>query len=323
VGVPENISSGAVAKFLRGDPDDFPFHMNIGVITTTMLKRDTKDIRVVIDSRTRNQQTHPSPAAYEVSLPDDLHTVHSARLLYAQMPFSSYAVPAGEAQNVTVVVQTAPTPAQATTATGTLPSGDFETGAQVAAALQGALNGIGIVVTDGSNIDRQQTFAVSHDAVRVAFNIRSTHTFAFDTTRLTSVATTARLLGFPSNSAGATYASTLADDGTIFKHFLATPYRRCTDPRPYIVMRMQGCDTLNSPSPAAHRAFAIIPRTNPSIAFDDLYPFKKSWTPPLARVSRIRVAFTDPDGMPYDFQNQDHRIDILFTVSTTRSVWSD
>jgi hypothetical protein len=88
-------------------------------------------------------------------------------------------------------------------------------------------------------------------------------------------------------------------------------------------MRMQGCDTLNSPSPAAHRAFAIIPRTNPSIAVDDMYPFKKSWTPPLARVSRMRVAFTDPDGMPYDFQNQDHRIDVLFTVSTSRSVWGD
>jgi hypothetical protein len=287
------------------------------------VKRDTKDIRVVIDSRTRNQEAHPSPAAYEVALPEDLHTVHSARLLYVQMPFSSYAIPAGEAQNVTVIVQTAPPPAQATAATGKLPAGDFETGAQVAAALQATLNAIGVVVTDGSGNSTSQTFSVAHDPVRDAFNIRSTHKFAFDANRLASVATTARLLGFPTRSSNTVYESSVVDDGTVFQNLLATPFRRCTDPRPYIVMRMQGCDTLNSPSPAAHRAFAIIPRTNPSIAVDDMYPFKKSWTPPLARVSRMRVAFTDPDGMPYDFQNQDHRIDVLFTVSTSRSVWGD
>jgi len=292
------------------------------------LKRDTKDVRVVIDSRSRNQAAYPSPAAYEVALPEDLHTVHSARLLYAQMPFSSFAIPAGEAQNVTVLVQTEPPPAPATAATGQLPAGDFKTGAQVAAALQAALNAIGIVITDffsgNSSNDRPQQFAVTHDPMRDAFNIRSSHKFAFDTTRLTSVATTARLLGFPTRSSNTLYESAVGvSDGTAFNNILATPFRRCTDPRPYIVMRMQGCDTLNSPSPAAHRAFAIIPRTNPSIAVDDMYPFKKSWTPPLARVPRIRLAFTDPDGMPYDFQNQDHRIDILFTVSTQRSVWSD
>jgi len=297
-------------------------------IVTSEQKRDTKDMRVVIDSRSRDQKVHPSPSSYEVDLPDDLHTVHSARLLYAQLPFSSYDVPAGEAQNVTVVVQTAPPPAAPTAATGRLVPGDYGEGSLLAAALQAALNDIRIVVTDGSgdsNNDVLQTFSVTHESIRDAFLIRSNAIFAFDTNQLASVSATARLLGFPSVSADAVYPAELDDDGSDYKYLLATPFRRCVDPRPYIIMRVQvpGCDTLNSPSPAAHRAFAIIPRENPSIAVDDMFPFRKNWTPPLARVARIRMSFTDPDGQPYDFQNQDHRIDILFTVATQRSVWSD
>ena len=48
---------------------------------------------------------------------------------------------------------------------------------------------------------------------------------------------------------------------------------------------------------------------------------EKRWTPPLGRVARIAVAFTDLDGTPYDFQNQDHRLELLMDVG--QRAWID
>lgn len=276
---------------------------------------DTKDVRVVIDSRARDREAYPTPSSYEVDLPEDLFTVHCARLLYAQVPFSSYTVPPGAAQRFAVLLSSG-----AALAVATLPSGDYalEDGAELATAVQAALDAAAAPLTG-------QTFRVTYDARRDSFDLRSTAEFTIDPSRLSAVAATTRLLGF--GTASKTYVSSPSDDpaGTGHDHLIAAPYRRSTDPHPYVVMRMQvpSAETINSPLPAAHRAFAIIPKDQPANAVDDVYPFEKRWKPPLARVSRVKLAFHDPDGNPYDFQNQDHRIDILFKISTHRSLWND
>jgi hypothetical protein len=42
--------------------------------------------------------------------------------------------------------------------------------------------------------------------------------------------------------------------------------------------------------------------------------FEKRWTPPLSRVGRLMIQFLDADGEQYDFQNQDHRLELMFEV---------
>ena len=63
------------------------------------------------------------------------------------------------------------------------------------------------------------------------------------------------------------------------------------------------------------RTFAVIP-----VAWDvNVQPsgetFVKRWAPPLGRVGRLVLEFTDAYGLPYDFQNQDHRIELTFELA--------
>jgi hypothetical protein len=279
----------------------------------------SRDVRVVIDSRARDTAAFPTPAEYEVDLPEEIFSVHSARLLYAQVPFSSFQVPAGPAQNVSVMLA-----GGGTKATAKLQPGNFETGNDLAEELQTALT------AGATSAGVEQAFRVAYVQRRDAFDIRSDSEFTINPANMTLVASTARLLGFdatPQKPPRPSLVAVFDDDGdVVYPYVVSSPHRRTADPHPYIAVRMitPSADTLNSPLPAANRAFAIIPRGGESLVnVDDMFPFQKTWAPPLARVSRVRLKFLDPDGNVYDFQNQDHRIDILFKISTTRSMWND
>ncbi len=40
----------------------------------------------------------------------------------------------------------------------------------------------------------------------------------------------------------------------------------------------------------------------------------RSEAPPLSRVGRLMIQFLDADGNAYDFQNQDHRLELMFEI---------
>lgn len=270
-----------------------------------------RDVRVVVDSRSRDVAAFPSPNSYEVDLPEDLFSVHSMQLLCAQVPFSSPTVPSGAAQRVTVRMEGGATPV-----TAVLPAGDYTGGADVAAALATALDAA------AGDAGLGATFAVAHLARLDTLEIRSTESFVVDAALLAEVPATARLLGF-AGAGSAAFAAVNDGGGAGYPWVVTAPARRVDPPHPYIVLRMRApsADTINSPSDAVHRTFAVLPHPDvPVSVFDDEAPFRKRWTPPLARIARIRVELLDPDGAPYDFRGRDHRLDLLFTVAVNRSV---
>lgn len=259
---------------------------------------DTRDIRVVIDSRSRNAAAYPTPSSYEVDLPEDMFVVHEMKLLYANVPFSGYTIPPGPAQRIVV-----------DTIAASLRPGDYGTGEEIAAELTAQLS---------AAAPPTRKFVATYDAMRDSFSIRSREPFTIDAATFAGTSGTARLLGFGASKG--LFRSTLDDDGSGAPHMVSAPYRRVSDPCPYLVLRaiVPSAEAINSPLPAAHRSFAIIPRDASCNNMDDMHPFAMQWRPPLARVSRIRIEFIDPDGIPYDFQSHDHRIDLLFTVSSQR-----
>lgn len=271
---------------------------------------DTRDVRVVIDSRTRNTATYPSPSSYEVDLPEDVFIAHSMRLLCASVPFSGYTIPPGSAQQVTVYGGSG----GSTAVRARLPVGDYDSGAVIASELTDALD------SASASIGAGQTFSIVYDERRDTFDLRSTAAFSIRGSDFAGKTSTARLLGFGASSSSTT-SSVFDDDGSGFPNLIASPYRRLVDPYPYLVMRVvvPNAENINSPLPAAHRSFAIIPRASPIVNVGD-YPFKVQWRPPISRVSRIKVEFFDPDGAAYDFQNHDHRLDLLFQVAPHRLV---
>lgn len=271
----------------------------------------SRQVRVVIDSRSRNRSTYPSPSRYEVDLPQDVFMVGEMRLLYADVPFSSYTISPGDAQNVVVSLS------DSARVTAQIPVGDYGSGDAIAAGLTTALDAAAAAAGSA------QTFSVAYVARRDSFDLRSSAPFSIDGASFVARPSTARLLGFPAPSdASPSYQSVASDDGSGWSELVSAPYRRAAEACPYLVMRVivPSSEGITSPLPAADRSFAIIPRSPSTVNVDDMNPFAMVWKPPLARVSRVRVEFCDPDGHPYDFQNQDHRIDLMLSSSAHQLV---
>lgn len=98
-------------------------------------------------------------------------------------------------------------------------------------------------------------------------------------------------------------------------HAVMAPYRRDFRPDRYLCLRLcPNAEVLSSVSQAIDRTFAVIPRG----PFTDLCinnthdAFEKRWSPPLGRIGKLVMTFTDAYGQLYDFQNQDHRLEFLF-----------
>ena len=61
-----------------------------------------------------------------------------------------------------------------------------------------------------------------------------------------------------------------------------------------------------------NKAFGIIPSDFSNLQIGDVYSIKKSFSPPMPRIDRLRIRFTDVYGNPYDFQNKEHLLEFAF-----------
>jgi len=85
----------------------------------------------------------------------------------------------------------------------------------------------------------------------------------------------------------------------------------------YIILKMTGANAIYSNAKNVNQAFALISTDN-RYRFDN-YPIK-FMNPIKPDMRKIKLSFVDYDGNEYDFQNQDHHIEILFTTfKQTRS----
>ena len=180
--------------------------------------------------------------------------------------------------------------------------GDYGSAAEVAAELQTKLGDATTCVS--------ASMAVAHVARTDSFVVRASKAFALDFAAAGAAGTAARLLGF---SPGAAYSST--DDGSF--ELVRAPYRCDLSKDAYIVMQLSpSAELVMSANNPTNRVFAVIPRV-PRVDQSE-HDYIKEWSPPLARVSKVGLRFADYHGRPYDFQNQDHRVELLFTYAVNR-----
>ena len=127
----------------------------------------------------------------------------------------------------------------------------------------------------------------------------------------------AQVLGFGCNCDYESRPDPGGGGGT--NNVLAAPYRCNMTPDRYIVMSLSpNAELLTSTTQAIDRSFALIPITPMLCINNDDDSYIKRWNPPLARVARINLEFTNADGSPYDFHNQDHRVELVFEVNIHR-----
>jgi hypothetical protein len=257
----------------------------------------TKTRRVVMDSRSRNLEAYPDPSSYELTLYDDMINVSAVRLLVADVPFPAPLVAADAAPLPLVLLP----------------------GTEVSAPLaRGDYDAAGLALMLGANLSAASgaPFSVSSGPATGVLRFSAPQAFSIGPVR---DAVLARLLGFRLGSSAVSVFD--ADSG---QWTASSEFKACLERTPYLVLRLSpNAEVILSPGDALHRAFAVIPaphrRGSVRCGSTDK-PFEKRWNPPLARIARLQVQLTDPDGQPYDFQNQDHRIELEFDISA-RPTW--
>lgn len=262
---------------------------------------DTRLERVVIDSRERNISLFPNPNQYEIAFADDILHVKSIRLLSSAFPFVSYLI-----NNNNNLIHFA---IGATTYTATVSIGNYTT-TTLAAAIESALN------TAVGNT----WFKVEYNSVKDNYKIRCNtafgliftgQTFTHPTSNGTDIALISGSIGKVIGFGIANYISQTQVTGDAFVNVIESEFRKNFEIDNYMILKLDSIELNKNTTKGINASFAIIGKTLSTHQQYDLHQYYKSFTQPIGRLTKLRISITDFYGNLYDFQNYDHRFELL------------
>jgi hypothetical protein len=230
---------------------------------------------VVIDSSHRDVRSYPDANYFEVELIEGLDDVTNVELLHSVVPFSS---PLVVSHSSTFVFST-----EVGVNNISLPLGNYSVQTMVDALIK-AMRPF------------DATMNVTADELSDGFIFRSAGT-AFSLIFDGPSNYLATILGFKRQSINA------CDD----MFAVRSEFRKNFMPNDCIVMYIAQLDMWKSTGSKLHGAFAII---NAKGARTPLRPSNKPLNPPLKRLTKLTIRCFDKFGNPYDFQNQDVRLEL-------------
>jgi len=264
----------AVSKFLDATNFDFA---NSDIIKPPFEQVKNNEIsnkytRVVIDSRDRDLSSYPDPNTYVIFLEQDIEEVTTGEIILMNVPLSDYNV---NDYNRTLSF-----------VGGTIvqiPLGNY-----TAPVLATALNNvISLALGAGVLYDSLTCTLIFDNAVG---------TLDFTGAGATPIA---RLLGFVP---GKTYVTPCT-----------APYPVDLNTNHYIVLTIDQFTINTSSNSVLDRSTALVHPKDAHLNYRSVHNIiKKFFNPPIGRLNKLTVSFTDYYGNPYNFRNQDHRIEIVF-----------
>lgn len=263
------------------------------------IEGNRKYTRVVIDSKDRNNALFPRPNEYEITFDDDIDDVISAQLISADIPLPMYMI--NEYFNTLHVTMNGVTTAVE------LDRGDYD----------GSNTAFSTMIKAKLNALFPATFEVDYNVYLDNYTFRATVPFAIDFTATSN--SLHQMLGFQKK----VYTSQ-ATGSAPFSNVIQSEFRRNLEFNNYAVLYIEQFDLNKSASKITHKSFAIIPK-NPYqfLSITDDVKIIKNFTPAIPRLAKLKISFLDRYGNPYDFQNMDHRIEILFTSYRQRRKYMD
>lgn len=244
-----------------------------------------KYTRIAVDSKDRDKSLFPNANKYEIKLSNEIVDVISAKLINADIPLSMYMI---NQYFDTVVVQVG-----STTYNVQLDHGDYNE-SQLATLLTDSIN-----TTIGSNV-----FSVTYNTNKDNFTFASSQVFSLDFNEGPN--NLADLLGFDK----VTYTSTNGGSAP-YTNIITSDYRKNFKFNNYIIMYIDHFDVYQSPTNDLDRCFAIIPVEYDRLSISDKNDLKKVFSPPVPRMTKLIISFFDRYGNPYDFNNINHRFELL------------
>jgi hypothetical protein len=260
-------------------------------------ENNKKYTRIVIDSKDRNQVQYQNPNDYTIVFDDDINDVVSAQLISADVPFTTYLINENF-KNLYITIS-------GTTSEITLTTGDY-TASTLASHIQDKLNAL------SSN-----NFSVSYDSVKDNFRFRSKVAFSLVFDGITNSLNS--LLGFKQD----TYTSSVSSEIDAFVNVIQSPYRKNFDYNKYIYLVIDQFDLNKGNAKPINKSYAALTEQYTQLSINDKPKIVKYFSPTIPRLSKLRITFFDRYGNKYDFQNQDHRLEFLFTSFKQKSKYQN
>jgi len=245
-----------------------------------------KYTRIAVDSKDRKKDLHPYPNSYEIKLPDEYSDVISAKLINADIPMSLYLVNK-YFDTITLFINN-------TTYDVALEHGDYNE-ADFATMVTSKLNE---VITDNFAV----TYSLRKDGFVFASKLPFSLIFGSKPNSLDA------LLGFKKQQ-----YNSISIGSTPYTHVVSSEYRKNFSYNNCVIMYIDQFDTYHSPTNEMDHCFAILPSVYNNLSISDHPELIKTFSPPIPRLTRLIVKFLDRYGNPYDFQNMEHRYEIILT----------
>lgn len=252
--------------------------------------------RYIISSRDRNINIWPNQNLYEVHLDENVHDVISVELLKAKIPFTKYLINKYNSRlyfdNEFIELE----------------QGSYNNIDEFTTELQSKFIEKDILATITKNErTKKLKFEFNRD-ICLKFKGVETHDGYVNISNTLYKSTIGRILGF------------LQEDYECKANMLYTaPHCWNIVPDDDIIMKLNGTRSNYGTSNATNGSFALLTNAsrseNVSIisANSSSENHIKVFNPPIATMQKIKLSFNDSDGHPYDFNNQDHYIELLFT----------
>lgn len=264
--------------------------------------------RYVIDSRDRNLSHFPDPSKYEIKLSEDIHDVQSVELLSFDVPFTKYLI---NSSNNTFYYKVG---SDSTTKEFSIDEGDYETVAELVTELnrQAALV--------------SAPFTFSELLKQKKIQIKKTDENQ-DVITLVCLGDEIQKNNYPRLSP--TYKSQLMkllglslENHTVASSEYSFQHRVDMRKDKYMVMNLGQSSVNFSENNPTHKSFAIIKKDDLENKYIDAN-YKKFYNPPIPTMTTLRLSFQDYDGQLYDFQNQDHMIELMFCCFKNQRKYND
>lgn len=282
----------------------------------TPVKKYTK---FVLDSRDRNTSLFPAPSSYEIILNESINDVTSVEIVKSDVPLSSYDV--NEFNNILhatfnggQVVAIAIPVGNYNTSTNRLTSdtntATLEDMASFAESITSAVAAHDQTFscqylrnTDSFACNSSNSFTFEFNGPKVRYGVQMSNNNPSMVTPY-SRNSIGKLLGF----APIQYLSTSTSTSS---NTIVSVYRRNFQDNRYCVLNIENMSLNNSINSIIYRSFAIMDGREASI---------EKYFNPAIRLNKMRVQFTDYFGNLYNFQNIEHRIEMVFESTSNTHV---
>jgi hypothetical protein len=254
--------------------------------------------RFVVDSRDRHMGYFKNPNTYDLKISQDIHDVQSIELLSFDIPFTKYLISTTNntlfyklSTNSSIIYEVK------------IPIGDYESGNSLVSALNIATLNImhftfnslnhKISVNKSDSLDENVSLTILVEGI--ADKTKNNY-------ERPSPVYKSQLL----KTLGSKNENILLSDSIAFELSYRVDFRKDK----YIVMSLNPAYVNYSENNNTHKSFAIIKKNdidNKSIDTN----YKKTFNPPIPSLTTLKISFKDYDGNLYDFQNQDHMIELL------------